>query len=92
MAISIDNHHKLCDGGDCATWDCAELPVNVAPYREGEVTAVNEDGSVTVRWSDGTEGVLPKRKPPAGLDPWIESVRVNGKCKDAMCVCQKLEV
>lgn len=24
----LDNHHELCDGAECATWDCLAIPEN----------------------------------------------------------------
>lgn len=29
--MAIDNHHEMCDGGNCDRWDCAGLPENVLP-------------------------------------------------------------
>jgi hypothetical protein len=59
----ITDHHELCDGSDCNTWDCASLPGNVGQWREGVVTAVNSDGSVQIEWSDGTTGTLKAKRP-----------------------------
>lgn len=92
MPNYLTDHHELCDGSECSTWDCATLPANVAQYREGEIIAVRDGGrEVDIKWSDDTVSTLRKPKPPA-RDAWVESVRKHGKCRDSMCACQTLEL
>lgn len=88
----ITTHHELCDGTECATWDCASLPENVGQWRQGSVTTVNDDGSVLIEWADGTTSTLPPRRPVNPLAPWLEAVRQNGKCGSSMCACQTLNL
>ena len=54
MAAWITTHHEECDGADCQHYDCASLPENVGQFREGEIVATKDDGSVEIEWTDAT--------------------------------------
>ena len=86
----ITTHHELCHGDECDTWDCASLPENIGQFREGEIVATKDDGSVEIEWTDGTRSTFKLRRAP--VDTWVESVRKTGKCRDSMCACQTLNL
>jgi len=41
--MMLDNHHELCDGAECATWGCLEIPEN-NPVIAAVIALWNEEG------------------------------------------------
>lgn len=84
MADWITTHHELCDGSECNTWDCASLPENIGQWREGEVIAQNDDGSVEIEWSDGTTSTLRRKTRTIHVER-------GPKCGNPQCPCNLME-
>lgn len=62
--------------------------MDIGKFYRGEVESVNDDGSVTVQWADGSTSVLPPKKAPKREDVW--PVPGDRRCNDKLCLCNRV--